>query len=382
MLLPGRRHRLVADRLPASLRRVLVPPCSGPVAAERILPVPPELAGLFPGGGLPRGAQSCSGGGGAGHIPQPCPRHVRSQLSRGKPDARIDELAVIAASGHVVSGYWCAVAGLPELGLAAAAELGADLDRLVVVPRPGSEGRWQSVVATLLETVDLVCLAPDTPCDPLTPGGLPLVRESVVRPCSYSTRALLPVLRGVPLRRPCATGTCHGTLARPVGPALRRERVELVRARACHGLLSSRQLEAEVGGRVQPATETRPVAPPGLRSVVPPVRTLVVWCPDWPLVAAGLSDRPAVVLAANRVIASSAPARAEGVRLGQRRREAQACCPELVVVGEEPARDARSFEPVVVAVAGFTPRVELTRPGVCALPVRPPPVTSVGGFAR
>ena len=60
------------------------------------------------------------------------------------------------------------------------------------------------------------------------------------------------------------------------------------------------------------------------------------------------------------------------MRLGQRRREAQACCPELVVVGEEPARDTRSFEPVVVAVAGFTPRVELTRPGVCALPVRAP----------
>jgi protein ImuB len=39
-------------------------------------------------------------------------------------------------------------------------------------------------------------------------------------------------------------------------------------------------------------------------------------------------------------------------------------------VGEEPARDARSFEPVVVAVAGFTPRVELTRPGACAVPVR------------
>jgi len=106
--------------------------------------------------------------------------------------------------------------------------------------------------------------------------------------------------------------------------------------------------------------------------VVAPVRTLVVWCPDWPLVAAGLAGRPAVVLAANRVIASSGPARAEGVRLGQRRREAQACCPELVVVAEDAARDARSFEPVVLAIAGFTPRVELTRPGVCALPARAP----------
>jgi protein ImuB len=101
-----------------------------------------------------------------------------------------------------------------------------------------------------------------------------------------------------------------------------------------------------------------------------PVRTLVVWCPDWSVVAAGLADRPAVVIAANRVTASSAAARAEGVRLGQRRREAQAFCPELVVVGEDPARDARSFEAVVLAVAEFTPQVELTRPGACALPVR------------
>ena len=107
-----------------------------------------------------------------------------------------------------------------------------------------------------------------------------------------------------------------------------------------------------------------------LDTVTPPVRTLVVWCPDWPLVVAGLADRPAAVLAANRVVASSGPARVEGVRLGQRRREAQACCPELVVVAEDQLRDARSFEPVVAAVASFTPQVELTRPGACAIPAR------------
>lgn len=106
--------------------------------------------------------------------------------------------------------------------------------------------------------------------------------------------------------------------------------------------------------------------------MAPPVRILAVWCPDWPLVAAGLADRPAVVVISNRVIASSALARAEGVRLGQRRREAQACCPDLVVVGEEPIRDARCFESVVLAVVSFTPRVEVTRPGICALPVRGP----------
>ena len=79
-----------------------------------------------------------------------------------------------------------------------------------------------------------------------------------------------------------------------------------------------------------------------------------------------------MIVAANKVVASSAAARAEGVRLGQRLREAQACCPEIVVAAEDQSRDARSFEPVVVAIAGFTPQVELTRPGTCAIPARAP----------
>ncbi|MET1050871.1 MAG: DNA polymerase Y family protein, partial [Acidimicrobiales bacterium] len=54
------------------------------------------------------------------------------------------------------------------------------------------------------------------------------------------------------------------------------------------------------------------------------VRTLVVRCGDWPIVAAGLSlDIPAAVFFANRVVASSPAARADGVVPHQRRREAQ-----------------------------------------------------------
>lgn len=100
------------------------------------------------------------------------------------------------------------------------------------------------------------------------------------------------------------------------------------------------------------------------------VRTLVVSCPDWPLVVAGLADRPSAAVVANRVVATSAAARSEGVRLGQRRREAQACCPELVVVPGDPLAEARAFEQVVAAVAEITPRVEVTRPGACAFPAR------------
>jgi len=102
------------------------------------------------------------------------------------------------------------------------------------------------------------------------------------------------------------------------------------------------------------------------------VRTLVVWCPDWPLVAAGLCDRPAAVLSAGRVVACSAPARAEGVVRGLRRRHAEARCPALVVVDHDPSADARAFEPVVVAIEAFTPEVEIVRPGMGAVATRGP----------
>src|SRR5947209_8775384 len=103
-----------------------------------------------------------------------------------------------------------------------------------------------------------------------------------------------------------------------------------------------------------------------------PVRTLVVWCPDWPVVTAGLADQPAAVVEAGRVVACSAAARAEGVRRGLRRRQAEACCSGLVVVAADEGRDARAFEPVAAAVEAFVPAVEIVRPGVCALATRGP----------
>ena len=107
--------------------------------------------------------------------------------------------------------------------------------------------------------------------------------------------------------------------------------------------------------------------------VVSAVRTLVVWCHDWPVVAAGFSpDDPVAVVFANRVTATSAAARAEGVATGLRRREAQARCPGLVVLEPDPARDARAFEPIVAALEALTPRIEITFPGSCAFATRGP----------
>jgi protein ImuB len=102
-------------------------------------------------------------------------------------------------------------------------------------------------------------------------------------------------------------------------------------------------------------------------------RTLVVWCPDWPVTAAGFSaDEPVAVLFANRVVACSAAARAGGVRRGLRRRQAEARCPGLQLVAHDPDGEARAFEPVVAAVEAFCPRVEIVRPGVCAVATRGP----------
>ena len=72
-----------------------------------------------------------------------------------------------------------------------------------------------------------------------------------------------------------------------------------------------------------------------------------LWCPHWPVVAAGITGGgPVVVLQANRVVAHDDAAAERGVRVGMRRREAQAACPEAQVAAADPAREAREFESV------------------------------------
>lgn len=110
-------------------------------------------------------------------------------------------------------------------------------------------------------------------------------------------------------------------------------------------------------------------------------RTCCVWCPDWPVVAwrqsdPALSDRPVAVLepatGAPVVRAASPEARAEGVRPGLRRREAESRCPELVTVDVDPMLEARAFEAVARAVESVTPRLVLDRPGRCLFPTLGP----------
>lgn len=98
-------------------------------AEESLLAVPDALAELLPGG-LPKGAVAVLSG------------------ARSLPVGMT--AAVTAAGGHA------AVVGLPEFGLLAAAEMGADLSRLAVIPQPGSDP--VEVAAVLMDGMDLVVL--------------------------------------------------------------------------------------------------------------------------------------------------------------------------------------------------------------------------------
>lgn len=108
-----------------------------------------------------------------------------------------------------------------------------------------------------------------------------------------------------------------------------------------------------------------------------PVRTLLLWCPDWPTnaVAAehGLtSDTPIALIDRGEVFACSVTARADGVRRGLRVREAQSRCTDLVALPYDPVLDHRAFEPVIAAVEQIVPGVQLSRPGTCVMRARGP----------
>jgi hypothetical protein len=99
-----------------------------------VLPVAAPLARLLPAGGLRRGSTVAVPGG---------------------PGATSLLLALLAEAS--AGGAWAGVVGRPELGLVAAAEAGVRLDRLALVPHPGSD--LLAVTTALLDGLDLVAVA-------------------------------------------------------------------------------------------------------------------------------------------------------------------------------------------------------------------------------
>jgi hypothetical protein len=100
----------------------------------RSLPTIEALAGLLPGGALRQGAAYSVVGS--------------------------TSLAMAMLAGASAAGSWCAVVGVPDFGVEAAAGMGIELERLVLVPSPGDQ--WLPVTAALLDVLTMVVLRPPT----------------------------------------------------------------------------------------------------------------------------------------------------------------------------------------------------------------------------
>ncbi|MFQ6330983.1 hypothetical protein ACLMAL_33295 [Nocardia sp. CWNU-33] len=152
-------------------RRMAAIPGRGAAAAERIplgselrresLAVPPALAELLPDGGLAKGSVVAYNG--------------TSSLLAGLL------AAVTEGGGHA------AVVGVPRLGLLAAVEMGAQLQRLAVVADPGPDP--VEVAAVLLDGLDLVVLG-------LGGVAVPPVRARVIAARTRNKGATLVVTNG------------------------------------------------------------------------------------------------------------------------------------------------------------------------------------------
>ena len=118
---------------------------AGTAAGERTLPLLPVFESLVPHGSVQRGSVvECQG-----------PAAV--------------SLALAFAAGPSQQGAWVAVAGFTSLGLAAAAQAGVSLDRLVAVtdtpftePQSFTEPQWADLLATCIDGFDVLLLGPGT----------------------------------------------------------------------------------------------------------------------------------------------------------------------------------------------------------------------------
>jgi hypothetical protein len=72
-------------------------------------------------------------------------------------------LALALAAGPSLAGAWVGVAGLPQVGVAAAVELGVAAERLVMVTEPAQrfdDGQWAEVLAAMIDGFDVLLLGP------------------------------------------------------------------------------------------------------------------------------------------------------------------------------------------------------------------------------
>jgi hypothetical protein len=197
------------------------------LAQDRLVAVLPALADLVPGGGLVRGSVV----------------HVEG-------DRGATSLAWALVAGPSRAGAWTAVVGCPDVGLAAAAEMGLALDRLALVAEP-PPGEWATVVAALVGAVDVVVVSPSH-----------RVRAGDARRLVARARERGTILLQIPSRGPSGRQV--------TAPGLEVDlRLSVLDARwqglgRGHGHLQARRITVETGGRGRAARPLR----------------AELWCPD------------------------------------------------------------------------------------------------------
>jgi hypothetical protein len=178
------------------------------LARERTLAVLPALGGLV-GAGLRRGS---------------------TVTLAGEAGLGATSLAFALVAAATQAGSWAAVVGLPAAHAPAAAHLGVALERLALLPDAATLGHWPTVVAALLDGIDVVVAA--------VPPGLraPDARRLVARARERGS-VLVPLVppgsswvEGADVRLRVTAATWHGL-------------------EAGHGFLQAREVEVAATGR-------------------------------------------------------------------------------------------------------------------------------------
>jgi hypothetical protein len=201
--------RLMALPAPAGVEpalRARVQPTSD--RRDRFLPLLPALRPLFPGDGLERGSVVV----------------VDREAKAGGATTLAFSLLAAATS----AGWWCAAVGTADVGVLALAEMGIDLGRLLLVPRPGA-ARWAQATALAIDGTDAVLACPPSP-----------VRPQLARRLTARARQRQVAL--VVLAR-------HGTWPEGADLRLRMGAGCWLGAGAGHGHLAGRRVEVVSGGR-------------------------------------------------------------------------------------------------------------------------------------
>ena len=263
----------------------------------------------------------------------------RGGLARGSvvTVAEFGLLILALAAGASADGAWCGIAGVPEAGVLAAAGLGLDAERTLLVPDPGHA--WPQVVASLLDGCELVLLRP--------PAQAPAqVRQRLEATLRRGRGVLLVVgdWPGAQVRLRVLTqgwtglGDGHGRLRACCAQVTADGRGEAAVARTRWLWLPAE--DGSVTAAEPPARHPGARAPPSGgagRLTSSTARIMVVCCPGlcWP---GGMTPPSPPGLAGPRV--------------------------------------AREFDRVLTAVTAFCPAVEAVEPGVCAFGARGRPATS------